>query len=110
MVLHGFSTTEGHNWNMLWTNTAGKPYLYTGLNPYQKINHFPCSYEITRKNCLGPNVQKLQEKFSAKDFDFVPETYLLPTQFEEFKNYFGKTKKPDTPNLWIVKPNCLSRG
>ena len=34
MVLHGFSTTEGHNWNMLWTNTAGKPYLYTGLNPY----------------------------------------------------------------------------
>ena len=47
MVLHGFSTTEGHNWNMLWTNTAGKPYLYSGLNPYQKINHFPCSYEIT---------------------------------------------------------------
>jgi len=52
----------------------------------------------------------MANKFGHKDFDFVPETYLLPSQLEEFKNYFGKTKKPDTPNLWIVKPNCLSRG
>ena len=75
---HGFSSTEGHNWNLLWTNTAGKPYLYQGLNPYQKINHFPCGYEITRKNCLAPNVFHLAKKFSYAEFGFVPETFILP--------------------------------
>lgn len=49
LLTHGFEQTESHDWNVLWTNTIGKPYLYTGLNEFQKVNHFPSSYEITRK-------------------------------------------------------------
>ena len=49
LLAHNFEQTEGHDWNILWTNTIGKPYLYTGLNEHQKVNHFPSSYEITRK-------------------------------------------------------------
>jgi len=108
MIRHGFSSTESHNWNLLWTNTAGKPYLYQGLNPYQKINHFPCGYEITRKNCLGPNVFRMQGLFGFEEFNFVPETYVLPKQMTEFSNLMKK--KTDSPALWIVKPNTLSRG
>lgn len=49
---HGFSHTDGHDWNLLWTCTSCKPYLYEGLNENQKINHFPLSSELTRKDCL----------------------------------------------------------
>lgn len=63
LIAHDFVQTEGHDWNILWTNTVGKPYLYTGLNEYQKVNHFPSSYEITRKNNLASNVLIMQNKF-----------------------------------------------
>lgn len=38
---NNFVHTDGHDWNVLWTCSACKPYLYEGLNEYQKINHFP---------------------------------------------------------------------
>jgi tubulin polyglutamylase TTLL5 len=60
---HGFKYTESHEWNMLWSSGICKNYLYEGLNEYQKINHFPQSYEITRKDRLSVNVQKMQEKY-----------------------------------------------
>lgn len=49
---HGFTYTESHDWNVLWLPQTGKPYLYDGLNEYQKINHFPSSFEIARKDKL----------------------------------------------------------
>jgi hypothetical protein len=30
----GFQHTDRHDWNILWTNTGGKPYLYEGLNEF----------------------------------------------------------------------------
>lgn len=39
---HGtFAPTESHEWNILWSSSSCKSYLYEGLNEYQKINHFP---------------------------------------------------------------------
>ena len=49
---NGFQHTESHDWNILWSNSGCKSYLYEGLNEYQKINHFPQSNEITRKDNL----------------------------------------------------------
>jgi len=43
LLANNFKQTEAHDWNVLWTNTSGKPYLYSGLNEYQKVNHFPAS-------------------------------------------------------------------
>ncbi len=56
---NGFSHTESHDWNVLWSNSGCKTYLYEGLNEYQKINHFPNSNEITRKDKLCQNVVKM---------------------------------------------------
>jgi ABC-type ATPase with predicted acetyltransferase domain len=83
---HEFEQTEGHDWNILWTNTVGKPYLYTGLNEYQKVNHFPSSYEITRKNNLATNILIMQNKFGKKEYGIIPETYVLPKEFGDFFN------------------------
>jgi len=42
LELNGFTHTESHEWNILWTcSSSCKSYLYEGLNEYQKINHFP---------------------------------------------------------------------
>jgi hypothetical protein len=56
---NGFSFTESHEWNLLWASSSCKQYLYEGLNEYQRLNHFPNSYEITRKDRLCFNYVKM---------------------------------------------------
>ena len=38
---NGFTHTESHEWNILWSASSCKSYIYEGLNEYQKLNHFP---------------------------------------------------------------------
>jgi len=107
----GFTYTESHDWNVLWIAAAGKPYLYDGLNEYQKINHFPSSYEITRKDKLCLNVLKMQEKFGKRNYYIIPDTYLLPDEFADFFAEFHQVKNTEGRKpLWIIKPNAGSQG
>lgn len=55
---NGFSYTESHEWNLLWASSSCKAYIYEGLNEFQRLNHFPQSYEITRKDRLCFNYMK----------------------------------------------------
>jgi hypothetical protein len=34
IIILGFAYSESHDWNVLWMNTSGKPYLYEGLNEF----------------------------------------------------------------------------
>ena len=61
-----FSYTDSHEWNVLWSTSSCKSYLYEGLNEFQRINHFPQSYEITRKDRLCYNYVKMQERFGRQ--------------------------------------------
>ena len=57
---NGFLQTESnHDWNILWSSGNCKLYLYEALNEWQKINHFPASFELTRKDKLAVNVRKM---------------------------------------------------
>ena len=108
---NNFTYTESHEWNVLWSNSNCKSYLYEGLNEYQKINHFPSSNEITRKDKLCQNIVKMQERHGKHNFEFIPDTYVLPDEFGEFYAHFQKLKQNDPKrNIWIVKPANLSRG
>jgi len=108
---HGFVYTESHDWNLLWLASSGKPYLYDGLNEYQKINHYPSSYEITRKDKLCLNVLKMQEKFGKMNFYIIPDTFLLPDEFADFFAEFHQVKNNEGRKpLWIVKPNASCQG
>jgi hypothetical protein len=40
--------------------------------------------ELTRKDRLAVNIKKMQLKYSKTYFNFIPETFVLPEQFEEF--------------------------
>lgn len=37
---------------LIWSASVVKSNIYSNLGRFQKINHFPRSYEITRKDCL----------------------------------------------------------
>lgn len=107
----GFTPTESHEWNILWSSSSCKSYLYEGLNEYQKINHFPQSHEITRKDRLCFNIVRMQERFGKQHFDFVPDTYILPDEFGEFYEHYQKLKQHDSKkNIWIVKPANACQG
>lgn len=108
---NNFAPTESHEWNILWGSSSCKSYLYEGLNEYQKINHFPQSHEITRKDRLCFNMVRMQERFGKQHFDFVPDTYILPDEFGEFYEHYQKLKQHDSKkNIWICKPANSAQG
>ena len=101
----GFTATDSHDWNVMWLGGCPKPYLYEGLQEHQRINHFPNSFEITRKDRLCANLTDMQEKFGLEEFGFIPQTFVLPDEFNDFLSCFQREK-----SLWILKPSCSSQG
>ena len=102
----GFCYTDSHDWNVMWIGQSGHRYLYESLNEHQRINHFPSSHEITRKDKLALSILKMQKKFGKEEFDFYPDTYVLPEEFSEFYMHFNKSRDP----YWILKPVNSSQG
>lgn len=45
--------------------------------PYQRINHFPNSHELGKKNLLTENIKRLKTSF-PNEYNFYPETWILP--------------------------------
>ena len=64
--------------NVLWTGSHIRPALFRSLRDYQRVNHFPHSFEITRKDKMYRNIHAMQLIKGAKQFDFVPPTFIMP--------------------------------
>lgn len=110
-LLNGFTATDSHDWNCLWINSSGKGYIYENLNQFQKVNHFPHSYELTRKDKLAYNISKMQSRYGEYDFQIMTESYVLPDQFDNFyENYTTLKREWPEKNTWIIKPACGSQG
>lgn len=101
---NGFVHTEGHDWNVLWSSQSYKSHIYENLNEYQKLNHFPNSSELTRKDRLCANIVKMQEKFGKECFNIIPDTYILPDEFADFYSHFHSLRSKEEKNMWIIKP------
>ncbi|XP_052057766.1 tubulin polyglutamylase TTLL5-like isoform X14 [Mytilus californianus] len=104
---HGFHEVHPNSsdFNVMWTGSHLKPFTLRGLTEFQKINHFPRSYEITRKDRLFKNVQRMQQIKGVKHFDFIPPSFILPSEYQDFCACFLREK-----GTWIVKPVASSRG
>ena len=42
------------------------------------------SVELTRKDRFAENIQNLKTKFGSRTFDFAPETYQYPEDYNMF--------------------------
>uniref|UniRef100_A0A669EXW8 Tubulin--tyrosine ligase-like protein 5 n=1 Tax=Oreochromis niloticus TaxID=8128 RepID=A0A669EXW8_ORENI len=104
---HGFHEVHpnSNDFNLMWTGSHLKPYVLRSLQDFQKVNHFPRSHELTRKDRLYKNIQRMQQTHGFKNFHIVPQTFVLPAEYQEFCNCFAKDKGP-----WIIKPVASSRG
>lgn len=95
-----------NDWLVLWGNGYMRTNVYTGINRWQKINHFPRSYEISKKDNLYKNIAKMQSLHGFHHFAFIPETYVLPNDSRTIENLM--LENPEI--LWIVKPAAKSQG
>ncbi|NXL99599.1 TTLL5 polyglutamylase, partial [Tyrannus savana] len=107
LTAHGFHEVHPNSsdYNLMWTGSHLKPYLLRSLTDIQKVNHFPRSYELTRKDRLYRNVTRMQLTHGFKTFHILPQTFILPTEYQDFCNTYSKDRGP-----WIVKPVASSRG
>ncbi|OMJ71358.1 hypothetical protein SteCoe_30443 [Stentor coeruleus] len=99
----GWSTTLANDWDILWRDGSVSLSTLSRMKTSQKINHFPGMYEISRKNCLAKNLNRFRESFPV-DYDFYPETWILPQDIEAFKLALNDK------NTLIIKPEASSQG
>ena len=94
-------------WCASWTKHPGAE-VYATQRRHQRVNHFPGSWCIGRKDrllrCLGR--ARSRGGTAAKAYAFMPEGYILPGEARALE---GKAKL-DKHAVWIVKPPASSCG
>eukprot|EP00930_Biecheleria_cincta_P006643 TRINITY_DN107693_c0_g1_i1.p1 TRINITY_DN107693_c0_g1~~TRINITY_DN107693_c0_g1_i1.p1 ORF type:complete len:1011 (-),score=173.95 TRINITY_DN107693_c0_g1_i1:50-3082(-) len=104
---NNFRPTRGEDWLVSWSGPRMRDNIHKMMHEFQRINHFPASTELTRKDRLWENLDRMAKTMGNEDFDFIPETFVLPNQMRAFKQRFLKNKGE---HLWIVKPAASSQG
>ncbi|XP_043197839.1 tubulin polyglutamylase TTLL4-like isoform X1 [Amphibalanus amphitrite] len=100
------SAAETPNWVGTWGKHM-KAECFKAVRDFQKVNHFPGTFQIGRKDKLWKNISALQIKFGKNDFGFVPRTYVLPTDLKELKVAW---RRDGGKRKWIIKPPACARG
>jgi hypothetical protein len=94
------------DWDVCWIDCANTSDRLAKMHLYQKINHFPGTYDsLSKKNNLARNLIRMRKLF-PKYYSFFPSTWVLPTEWGEFKNQFNKKKL----KTFILKPEAASQG
>lgn len=99
---------ESDDWNLLWSDRSVTAERLMKMKIYQRINHFPSMYEITRKDTLAKNLNKIR-KIMPDEYDFYPMSFYLPADSAEMRQYISKASKK---SVYITKPvaSCQGRG
>lgn len=80
------------DWMIGWSNTGLRSQVYQNLTRWQKVNHFPRSIEITKKDCLFKNISRMQSLHGRKAYSFIPHTFVLPQDSQDLANEMDKDK------------------
>ena len=59
------------------------------IKPYQRISQFPGIAVVSNKNKLARNLMKMLKLYPS-EYDFFPQTFVLPVEFNDFKAQFEK--------------------
>lgn len=90
---------------MEWIGIWGKhmkSLMFRAIKDGQKMNHFPGTFQIGRKDRLWRNLQKLTTKYGIKEFGIMPKTYVLPHDLKLLKHDWEKHSENN--EKWIIKP------
>uniref|UniRef100_A0A3Q3VMP7 Polyglutamylase complex subunit TTLL1 n=1 Tax=Mola mola TaxID=94237 RepID=A0A3Q3VMP7_MOLML len=117
--------SENEDWNFYWMSIQTIRTVFsvdTGyrLSDEQIVNHFPNHYELTRKDLMIKNIKRYRKDLekegsplAEKDengkyiyLDFVPVTFMLPSDYNLFVEEFRKNPS----STWIMKPCGKAQG
>lgn len=104
------NTDSNKDFNVLWAKRA-TVYTLASLNAYQKVNHFPGTWGVGRKDRLAYNMRRMQRYFGNEDFDIVPKSFLIPQDEADLRR--DAEQNPGTaekPLIYILKPGASSCG
>ncbi|KAI8914430.1 tubulin-tyrosine ligase family-domain-containing protein [Gorgonomyces haynaldii] len=82
---------------------------YQSCQSYQRLNHFPSTAMITKKDSLFRLLRTMKGIYGSA-YDFFPLTYSVPTEFIKFVRHVQDESEKDEKSTWICKPADLSRG
>ncbi|KAL8567949.1 hypothetical protein ACOMHN_029124 [Nucella lapillus] len=99
-------TKKNHDWLGCFGKHM-KAIAFKALREYQKLNHFPGSFQLGRKDRLWRNLSKMQVSFGKKEFGFFPQTYVLPQDLKQLKRTWEDSS---SRQKWIIKPPASARG
>ncbi len=92
------------HFTFIWTDQLMSIKDIRALELPKRVNHFPDISQITRKNKLAMNLNNMKVHFpkvtiyNKQDFDFFPETWLIPTDHHKIMKKHTKGK------IYILKP------
>ena len=92
---------------MIIVGDQSHPVDFSILDPATRINKFPNTNPLCRKDLMWNNFKAMQKKFGKKYFAFMPETFNYPAEARSLKI---KIKKYNNQALWICKPPRGSQG
>jgi tubulin polyglutamylase TTLL5 len=107
---------SGNNgdWTLLWSLHHLKAYSFKALRPHQRVNQFPRIKEFTQKHTLSRSIARMQAsqgKRGRRNFDFLPQCFVLPNDREEFHQAWLTAREDEgVGTLWIVKPAASACG
>ncbi|XP_072301123.1 tubulin monoglutamylase TTLL4 [Eucyclogobius newberryi] len=99
-------TKKSHDWLGCWGHHM-KSICFKTVGEHQKLNHFPGTFQIGRKDRLWRNLSKMAARFGKQEFNFFPRTFILPQDIRPLRKAWedGGTKQK-----WIIKPPASARG
>lgn len=105
-----FGKQPGPAWDMIIVGDQSHPVDFTQLSPATRMNKFPTTNPLTRKDLMSNNFRAMQKKFGKKYFAFMPETFNFPADARQLKMRIRKCNNNNNPALWICKPPRGSQG
>ncbi|XP_073701694.1 tubulin monoglutamylase TTLL4 isoform X1 [Garra rufa] len=103
---HFIATKKSHDWLGCWGHHMKSP-GFKAIREFQKLNHFPGSFQIGRKDRLWRNLSKMQARFGKREFGFFPRSFILPQDIKLLRKAW---EEGGSKQKWIVKPPASARG
>uniref|UniRef100_UPI00358F8D42 tubulin monoglutamylase TTLL4-like n=1 Tax=Myxine glutinosa TaxID=7769 RepID=UPI00358F8D42 len=103
---HFTFTSDGRQWLLCWGKHMHSP-GFRFLLKHQKLNHFPGTFEIGRKDMLWQNLARLRKLFGHQEFGFFPQSFVLPFDLQELRLVWNQGVGL---HRWIAKPPAGARG
>ncbi len=106
-------TTE--QWKFLWADVKWIREYFDcyKFSAGQIVNHFRNHFEITRKDNLVKNINRMRKQLQragaadeAQKYNFLPASYVLPGDYRLFVEHF----KSHPDETWIMKPIGKAQG